>query len=512
VVAGVTALVIYAVSAAGDGLPIVHDEAAYLFQAQTFAAGRLTNPPPALPEFFEQFHLLVEPTFSARYPPGFALLLVPGIWLGAPAAVSAVLAALTAWCMFAQVLRATDAWIATIAWLIWLSTSASLSWSASFLSQTATAALWWGGWWCLVEWRSTRRRRWFLALSACIAWMAITRPLTALAYGIPVAVVVAVDLWRRRVPRRDVAAAGVVTLVIAALVPLTNAAVTGDARVMPWSEWARQYAPSERLGFGESELPPARELPPELARFNAYFAPIYGSHTVDTLPALFVERLRQIAVSIFGGYRIVLGAAALLAIIAMTAEMAFALGAGLLLVLAYLPFAHAPWALYYFELFPLLAVLSARGVAVGVTYLIGGSFGSDLVKPLRPIWVGLCAALVVVLTVHAGLAVGHARADRRERVSPLRRLFERVQELRGAKKMVFIRYAPDHNVHQSLIVNAADLKRASLWLVRDRRAENQRLIRSEPDRVAYIYDEATDVIRPYEGEPSGDGVDLMRPR
>lgn len=248
-VAAVTALVIGAVAAAGDGLPIVHDEAAYLFQAQTFAAGRLTNPSPALPRFFEQFHVLVEPTFAARYPPGFALLLVPGIWLGAPTAVVAVLAAVTAWCMFALVRRATTAWIATIAWLVWVSASASLTWSASFLSQTATAALWWAGWWCLVEWRSTRRRRWLVALGACIAWMAITRPLTALAYGTPVVAVLVTDLWRRRMPWRDIAAAAVVAGLIVALLPLTNAAVTGHAGVLAWSEWARQYAPSERLVF-----------------------------------------------------------------------------------------------------------------------------------------------------------------------------------------------------------------------------------------------------------------------
>ena len=43
---------------------MVHDEAAYLLQARTYAMGRLANPAPVIPDFFEQFHVLVTPTFA----------------------------------------------------------------------------------------------------------------------------------------------------------------------------------------------------------------------------------------------------------------------------------------------------------------------------------------------------------------------------------------------------------------------------------------------------------------
>ena len=64
--------------------PVIHDEHAYLFQAKTFAAGKLSYPPPPNPEFFDAFHILTEHAYASKYPPGHAAALVPGVWLGFP--------------------------------------------------------------------------------------------------------------------------------------------------------------------------------------------------------------------------------------------------------------------------------------------------------------------------------------------------------------------------------------------------------------------------------------------
>ena len=57
---------------------LIHDEMTYLVQADTFSRGRLTNPAPRHPEFFEAPYLLMEPTYQAKYPPAQALFLAIG--------------------------------------------------------------------------------------------------------------------------------------------------------------------------------------------------------------------------------------------------------------------------------------------------------------------------------------------------------------------------------------------------------------------------------------------------
>ena len=60
------------------GRPLIEDEFAYLFQAQTLARGHLSFPSPPLPEFFEVPRTCsITPRSAAKYLPGHALLLAP---------------------------------------------------------------------------------------------------------------------------------------------------------------------------------------------------------------------------------------------------------------------------------------------------------------------------------------------------------------------------------------------------------------------------------------------------
>lgn len=67
-----------------DMPPAVHDEYSYLFQAETFLAGRLWFPSHEEPRLFDQMHVVNEGHFASRYFPGAGLWMAPFVAMGHP--------------------------------------------------------------------------------------------------------------------------------------------------------------------------------------------------------------------------------------------------------------------------------------------------------------------------------------------------------------------------------------------------------------------------------------------
>lgn len=118
--------------------PFIHDEFSYLLAADTFCEGRLTNPTHPFWQHFESFHIIHEPSYSSKYPPGQGFFLalgqfatghaIAGVWL-----LSALAAAACYWMLLSWV---PPRWAAAGGMLFVLHPSYQLDWGQTYWGGT----------------------------------------------------------------------------------------------------------------------------------------------------------------------------------------------------------------------------------------------------------------------------------------------------------------------------------------------------------------------------------------
>jgi hypothetical protein len=482
-------------------VPIVHDEAAYVLQAQIFARGMWAVPSPPLPHFFEQFHVLVSPMLAPKYPPGHAILLLPGIWLGLPGLTPVILNGLTGALLFALVRRLSNPWVGLLAWFLWLVAPASLFFRQSYFSEVSTGFLMLLAWWYLLDWRESGTMRSLLIVSAAVGWSAITRPLTALAFAVPIVIYVLWQGWQRGVWKQLVAGAAVGSVIVL-LLPWQSLRVTGDWSLTPFRHYAELYLPFDVLGFGAHDSPPLRELPPDMVQLSQAFLPIHEAHTVDALPGTVLARVKLILHSTWGSWWVILAPLAAIALVGLSAEAGFALVSAALIVFGYLLYAHPPeWVLYYMEVQEVVVMITALGMWKLIQWLMrlhrrGATIPAG--EAIARGGVALCAFILVVTpfkvqfinqTRDPVLSRGSQQAAFRDAVAGL-----------PHKSVIFVRYARTHNIHMSLVTNVPDLEKAHAWIVYDRGAENVELLAEAGERTPYIFDEQAGRLLPMNPE------------
>jgi hypothetical protein len=468
---------------------VVHDERAYLLQAEIFAGGGWTAPSPPVAAFFEQMHVFIEPAVFAKYPPAHSLTLVPGIWLGLPGLMPALMTGIAGALVFWLARRLANEWIALLTWWLWTTAWATLLWSASYFSETTSTAMWLIAVWATIRWLDSGRSAHLLSVAAALGWGVMTRPLTMAALSLPLAFVIlqpvlATRAWKTLVLPVVLGAA------ILALGPLWNQRTLGDWRLDPYSRYSRVYFPFDKPGFGVDPAPPLRPLVPEIAAVGEWSRELHAGYSPSSLPSAFVQRLVAILVWCGDGWRIALGALILAAALrASGAERAGVVTIALLLI-AYLTFAHpAQWIVYYVEVLPIFYFLAARelGRMLHKFSGLGAEAGVRWPAPVAN------AALAVALLL---LPLGVSDLIRVRAAIDLRNGFHRAAGAAMArippdKAIVFVSYPPSQNPHLGLTRNEPDLGSALRWVVYDRGSRNAELRALAPDRAAYRLDVAT---------------------
>jgi len=474
-------------------VPVIHDEASYLLQAETFAKGRWAMPRPPIPAFFEQIHVLVTPTYASKYWPGHGILLVPGIWLGAPGLVPLLLNGAAAALLFVLVRKVANGWVAALTLVLWIPLHSTMLFRPSYFSENTSSALWLLGWLAVLQWRESGGERWLVVLAGCVGWMAITRPLTAVAFAIPIAVVVLRDVARGRTWRSLVRPA-LLALAIVAVIPVWSANTTGSWRTTPYSAYTNQYLPFDRMGFGADQSPPDHVLPTDMAHLAQSFKTMHEGYTPRRLPRAFFDRWHVMFGDAYHGLQKGLAPFVIVALIVLPAAGWFAVASSLLLTAAYLSYAHPPaWSLYYLEITPLLPFLTAFGIWAVWIRLIAWRKAARRITPPNPAAHAALAGLLLFLflALPARVAILHMQREHIVRRQYQSDFTTDVSHLPGRRTLVFIRYGENHFYNRSLIANEADLPDARTWLVYDRGEENRALLQLAPDRTPYLYDDST---------------------
>jgi len=466
-------------------VPGVHDEFSYLLQADTFAHGRLANPPHPMWVSFETMHVNWFPTYSSMYPPAQSFALAVGQVLGHP---------------WIGVLLSCAGMVAAVVWMLqaWMPARWALLGGMITFLRLGITSYWmnsyWGGAVAAIGGafvagalgRILRRPKLkdALLLGMGVAILANSRPYEGLVFCLVPAVALLVWLWKKtevrlRVKLRQVVApvAGVLVL-LGAFMLFYNRRLTGDPWLLPHVLNTRTYLPASPFVWG-APVQPRRYRNLQMTIFYDDWARSLYDRSWKALEAVSTEKIENYEAVYFwlGGFPLL----CFVPFALFDRRMRYLTwtlivsAAGLFIVIWSLPHYAAP----VISVMYALLVQSLRHMR---TLRFSG----------RMVGVGLSRATVFFLLVTTSICVN-------DRVRPpmwdwngdmgiaARAKIEKELDEMPGKQLAIVRYGRDHNVHEEWVYNKADIDGSKVVWARELDPEQDRkLVEYFRDRKVWI--------------------------
>ena len=496
---GVVSFVICAGLSLNTGIlaPQTHDEFGYLLLGDTFAHGRVTNPPPPLWQHFETIHEIMLPTYTAKYPPGQGVALALGEVLGSPIIGVWISTALACAAMCWMLLAWVPARWALAGGLLTAFHPLVLAWSQNYWGGAVAmggGALVLGGFRRLL---TEMRARDATMTGTGIMILANSRPYEGLLFCLLVAL--ALLIWTIKTRKfgtrpfflRLVAPLAVMMALLACEVGYYNWRVTGNPLEMPYMVHIQTYGIDPVFIFSEPRPEPVfrhREIRELQEAYLSYYLSQRSSWssllkaTAGKLEELFKEYLWSLLLVVP-----LLGLPWALRRDRMVL-LAFLIGVFFVVGLALETWMHTHYAAPGAAVFFLLVTASMR--ELGGWHCQGRHAGRNALRGLA-----VLLAISFVSTTIKLADVDHTKWYW-QRQAILNRLKQEPE-----RSLVIVKYDPNHNPNREWVYNEADMINAKVILARDMGEKNKELLDYFHDRKAWVLhaDVAKPQLEPYPG-------------
>ena len=465
--------------------PRVHDEFSYLLTADTFAHGRITNPTHPMWMHFESIHVIQQPTYASKYPPGQGVFLaagkiighpIAGVWLSTALGCAAICWMLMGWL--------TPRW-ALFGGILAFIHPMVLAWGQSYWGGAVAMG---GGALVLGAVRrmaTAPKPSTGIVLGIGLAVLAISRPYEGILLGVALAAALLPRVWsqvsRSRLIwlRHVVLPVGLILAVTAVAMGYYNKQVTGTVFQMPYMVYQKAYAFVPLFVFqhlGPEPVYRHREIQYAHAVWELSY--YQDQRSISGLVLWSLGKILVLLVGYFSLFGLALAAVALPVVFEKNQWMRFALlvcglfVAGLLME----TWMQAHYAAPITGLVLLFGVQSMRQMRLWRWR--GWRAGRSMFAAC------LLLCLVSFFTFYRDLS-RQGRLDRKD-WSVQRAELSNVLAQDGSRHLLIVRYGPDHNPLEEWVYNDADIDNAPVIWARDMGEQNVALLDYFKDRRIWL--------------------------